>query len=286
MLAFKVALLCVTLELLNTLNAMKLNKNKSLVAATNGFISDFFEKKSSNVYIIKSRRSSTQTDILITQFMRSEKLSFQIEDSERVEKLRDRRRNSVILLIESFGMFEEINKCLTSERFDFDGFYLLVLVNGLMKETQAMLEVFWMKYISNVNVLFYNASTTQAGTIFPFNSGFCNDTSLKIIATFTNGAWNSTDLFPKKFKNLQRCPFKVATFEFAPSIIKKTFPNGSFHVVGGEMEMFEGLATSLNFKIDLEFMASPWSWGVVFPNGTSTGNLHVTQLIGIVSMIE
>jgi hypothetical protein len=102
----------------------------------------------------------------------------------------------------------------------------------------------------------------------------CNKTDPKEIAKYENGKFifKPEDFFPKKFKNFHKCPLGLTTFaSLAPSVLKRVFKNGSSELYGRDIETMKMLEHELNFYANITYLHDYGSWGVLYPNGTTTG---------------
>ncbi|XP_070495749.1 probable glutamate receptor [Chironomus tepperi] len=102
----------------------------------------------------------------------------------------------------------------------------------------------------------------------------CNKSDPLQIAEFENGKFISKPgtFFPKKFKKFHNCSLGLATFaSLAPSVLKRDFKNGSYELYGRDIETMKMLAQELNFYPNITFLPEYGSWGVLYPNGTTTG---------------
>ncbi|CAO1388058.1 unnamed protein product [Diamesa tonsa] len=168
------------------------------------------------------------------------------------------------------SFYGEIN----SERFDYGGFYLIVLTNGMIQEIQQIFTLLWSIFIYNVNILVEdNDGNISMITFMPFKENECGQTTPTIINSYEVqfSSWKSQTYFPRKINNLFKCPIKIAIFESQPFL---SMSKESGKIIGSDIELVNGLAEALNFRVDVNFMTEPGSWGTIHANGTSTGALR------------
>lgn len=107
----------------------------------------------------------------------------------------------------------------------------------------------------------------------------CHTLSYHKQATFT--ALNSTKsmtlsytkLYPEKLKNLQKCPLFIAASIIEPFVIRQTLPSGAIVFDGIEILIVEQISKLLNFTMVHKRSSIGTGHGLLFENGTATGNL-------------
>ena len=215
------------------------------------------------------------TKDLITKSIPLMKLSraVRVEDVENLQNMSNRRRTFSVIFIASFQSFLEILQKMTKERFNFEGYYLIVLTKGNIPEIQNIFQQLWLKFIFNVNILLEDESElVSLLTFMPFNGFICGDTTPIKTNQFDkiSGKWESIDFYPKKFKNLFKCPVRVGAFDTTPAVIKKPMKNGSFILDGYDIEILNEFSKIINFSIDMNFAVEAGSYGEIYENGSST----------------
>ena len=182
-----------------------------------------------------------------------------------------------ILLLDSIEAFRTTARNITSKRFNFRGYYLIIFEAATNAELSEMFQTFWDMYISNINVLTRESENSiTISTFVPFRKEVCNSTEPQKLTKFTNGSFTNKPehFFPDKFKNFHLCPIKVTTFEsLAPSVLKEDFANGSYRLYGRDVDVFQTLAEELNFKADVFYILKYGGWGILFPNGSATASM-------------
>lgn len=118
-----------------------------------------------------------------------------------------------------------------------------------------MLAMLWKIRVNNVIILFERDNNSIAvETFIPFNSHQCNDTRPVVINEFKDGRFvNYSNFFPNNMKNLQQCPIRVAiTNDAEPYIFIRT-SNESVSIYGGEIDLVNALAQSINSSIKFSY---------------------------------
>lgn len=163
---------------------------------------------------------------------------------------------------------------MSPEVFRFNGFYLIVLVEGEIAEVQNMFEVLWKLQILNVNVVHEDRTgKVLVKTYKPFSLNNCNDTTPIVINEYVDGKFvnDLENFFPQKLENLHNCQVRVAivnnTKPFA--FYQKTVER-SYELSGRDIDLIKALSKKLNFKIDFTYVGEI---GHFYENGTSIGVL-------------
>ena len=249
--------------------------------AISGIINSDLLKQSPTISVIygKSKYEDFTSKDLITKSIPLMKLSraVRVEDVKNLQNINNRRRIFSVIFIARFQSFVEIVQKMTKERFNFEGYYLIVLTKGNIPEIQNILQQLWMKFIFNVNILLEDESEfVSLLTFMPFNGYICGDTTPIKINQFDKGSgkWKFEEFYPKKFKNLFKCPVRVGAFDTTPAVIQKTMKNGSYSLDGYDIELLKEFSKIINFTIDMNFSTEPGSYGEIYENGSSTGTIN------------
>lgn len=262
-----------------------LQSTDGLLLAFDDIFTNFFVNKTSTIIIVTTDDSKHSNEI-VERIMMNSKICIQLENAYKLVK-NIHQRNYAIILIDSLNSFLKMH-------FNFkpEGFYLIVLIRGIIPELQQIFQLFWDKFILNVNILLEDGNTINLITFIPFNSRWCSDTTPKVINNFVMGKWLSQGYFPNKIKNLQNCVIKIQTFEYGPAVLRTLLSDGTHSVFGSDIDLVYSIANSLNFWVDLRFMEQPGSFGLLFTNGTSTGAMQkvisgeVDLIMGMYSLRE
>lgn len=266
-----------------------LQSKDELLLAIDEILNNFFVKRTSTIVIVNTVKDSKQLHEIVERIMLNSKIPILLESDKRLNlNINNNQRNFAIILVDSFKSFIKINLNFSSE-----GFYLVVLLKGSIPEMQQMFQIFWNKFIYNVNILVEDGGNKiNIITFIPFNSRLCGDTSPKVINNFVLGKWLSRVYFPNKINNLKHCAVKIQTFEYGPAVLRTLLSNGTYNVFGSDIDLIYAIASALNFQIDLRFMDEPGSFGLIFTNGTSTGAMQkvmsgqVDLIMGMYSLRE
>lgn len=281
----------------------KLNVKGSIVIEYNSYRdSDFIlsmdlifmhlnESKYSNVLVTNSVNSSNKIkseDTMDLFLLNSiSKLTLQFQISKNVK----RKINFMVNFVDNFVSFERLFKTLSSDTFDYAGYYLIVLVNGMIPEVQQLFQMLWDIFIYNVSLLVKDGNSINLLSFKPFNGAFCGDTDPLEINKFILKKWTTNEFFPNKLKKLYNCPVKVGAFEYEPACHRELQNDGRYTYSGSDMELLYGIADALNFTLSIQFMKKAGNWGAVFENGSGTGasekvlNGEVDMVVGLYFLI-
>ena len=265
----------------NLFNQFNKSNNFDMSDAISGVINSDLLKRSSTVSLmwVRANYEGFDTKDLITKSIPLLKLSraVRVEDVKNLQNMSNRRRIFSVIFIARFQSFLQIVEKMTKERFNFEGYYLIVLTKGYIPEIQNIFQQLWMKFIFNVNILLDEKSEfISLLTFMPFNGYNCGDTTPIKTNQFDKGSgkWEFEEFYPKKFKNLFKCPVRVGAFDTTPAVIKKTMKNGSYSLDGYDIELLKEFSKIINFTIDMNFSAEPGSYGEIYENGSSTGTIN------------
>jgi hypothetical protein len=183
------------------------------------------------------------------------------------------KQNS-IFVVKNFNNFNEIYLKINPKSFKFSGLFLIVLVDGEIKEIEEIFMLLWKKQILNVIIMHEDEhGEILVKTFFPFNPKSCNDTKAVTINRFRNGNFENglENFFPEKLKNLHHCKIGCSVvLDAKPSILSEKKTDGSLEIGGRDGNLAKGLANALNFS--LNFKASQ-EFGFYYDNGSAKGAL-------------
>ena len=238
-----------------------------LTKALQSVVDNFFISSTSTFSLIVCSVTKLKTEEFMVHV---ENTTIFMEDCDKISL--HNKRVYLITLITNYENFQSFYGEINSERFDYGGFYLIVLTNGMIQEIQQIFTLLWSIFIYNVNILVEdNDGNISMITFMPFKENECGQTTPTIINSYEVqfSSWKSQTYFPRKINNLFKCPIKIAIFETPPFVSKS-----AGKISGSDIELVNGLAEALNFKVDSNFMTEPGSWGTIYDNGTSTGALR------------
>lgn len=134
-------------------------------------------------------------------------------------------------------------------------FVVIVVAPSLDPYTTSkrILEICWTRKIVNVIVLPATEAEHQQHifTFHPFTPFHCERVVPILLAIYTRRSGfipATVDLFPDKYDNWHRCPLRIATYMYPPSIILRTAENETdIKAFGIDGDLMHSLAKSLNF---------------------------------------
>lgn len=245
----------------------------------NQFLSNAFANISiQEVFILKATK--LQNVQLYNNFIQEIISSFdgrtliQIEDVDNVKDLKNRKRNFVIILVDTFGSFQKAFEKITPNKFQFNGFFMIVSLSELPRVAiQRTFALFWKIMIFNVGLIVNDPSDSgilSLLTFMPFKGGACDNVKIIKINEFDKNKrkWINEIFFPDKFKNLRNCQIRVGTYVSSPGLMLRKVKNVTT-MYGFEGDMFNEIARRLNFKLNITEVDN--TNGFLYENGTATG---------------
>lgn len=140
----------------------------------------------------------------------------------------------------------------------------------------------WKHYLVDVIIFSYvNDEVVDIYTYFPYSENNCaNHIDYAIINSCINGSLEKNDtLFPRKIPimDFRQCPLIIRGLVYTPYTLQpekeiKDYNNVTFDE-GVEIRMIETIAKAVNFKIRYTLSRVVAEWGLVYPNGSTTGNM-------------
>lgn len=219
--------------------------------------------------------------------------SVQIESFDEALKAHS-QRFFVIVFVRNVQRFVKFSKDMNQEAFRFNGFLVIVLEDRLRVEMEYIFELFWKKFIFNVNVLVEAQSSSKVSlfTFLPFNEKSCADVTRIKINEFDNESmsWETEDFFPRKFSNLQKCLIKTGSFVVVPAVMNCSSSSHEKYC-GNAIDFMNGFASALNFTNELT-VYSDSVIGHFYKNKTANGLMNrpytgeVDVIIGVLSLQE
>lgn len=252
----------------------KISFHINLINAAEWVINTSFISKTSTINFIFALNNETKHE----QFTLINDLILRCHDNgvvlfvENVESIQPRHRLFNVVFVDDFKSFLRFFRKVSAETFVIDGFYLMIFVHGLVPvQLSEITKLLWSIFLFNIDFLAAESDVNEdvnLWTFIPFTScendtchdRKCGDTTAKVINTFINGSFTSTDNhendlnFPEKISNLHRCPVKIVTFNAPPMMMIKYPIEGNrkiFRLLGVDGEMIELMSRQLNFTIDL-----------------------------------
>lgn len=154
--------------------------------------------------------------------------------------------------------------------YNYEGYYLIVLNRYELSDFQTIFQQLFRSYIINANIIVRSKEEVLLYTFFPFEENSCSRIDPILWNTFRNGSFISDNMFyPKKLKNMNKCPVAIATFDKPPfTIVTKNKNNYSVDGIEGKLINF--LSERLNFTQNVLVPKDKYR-GLIYDNGTSTG---------------
>lgn len=251
----------------------------ALSRAVQSIASMYFFEKFSNVRIMSSfdEEKRTETYDFVSKMIEhfDSYLKVTIEEPKVVKYSEKKRGSPLIIVVQSVESFERIEKTLEYDNVRFRKYYLLILVNGLFAEMERVSKAFWDNWIYNVNVLVLEVDgNVGMYTFYPFANEHCgNDSTLYFINKYhpNNFSWSSEVFFDDKFKNLNKCKFKVAALDTStPSVIVSSSENGTKKFSGLEVDIVNKVAEEFNLTAVFDGNDAV---GNIFPNGSTVAGV-------------
>lgn len=85
----------------------------------------------------------------------------------------------------------------------------------------------------------------------------------------------NAEIFPKKMKSFFNCPLYVAPTLIEPLVLLQNTSDDGNQYVGIDIEILKQISKTLNFAIKYKTSNDGTGHGVIFQNGTATGNLDL-----------
>lgn len=230
--------------------------------------------ESENFNCFKIFSQNTKNDNLgdLIKFLNSK--TSQIINAEVVSRVSVCENSIIILHAEkNLNKFDD-----TIENFSRPGKVLALLLDG-QHEISQLSEIFQrfldLAYIDVNVVTTANESSIVMVSFIPFQAGSCRNVQPIIVNSFNKSSnkWSHSEMFPKKLANFQNCPLKISTLEYPPAVMKK-LEKGKSKLFGSDIEVINGLAAAMNFRVNFSYVADPYNFGTILENGSGTGAIH------------
>lgn len=204
---------------------------------------------------------------------------YRLDNHTHIQNIKTRLKIYNVILLDSYKTFELLFVNITPEKFNFQGYYLFVLINGWMTEIDKIFQAMWSKSIINVNVIFEEKTNIKLNTFLPFKRMACGDTNSVNHGYFSRGNFSMKveSIFPDKLRNMFKCEIRLVTFNRCPAACVKV-KGGTPTVTGFDIAIIETIQDAMNFKLKTTILLGSEQWGNVYPNGTKTGAInHITS---------
>lgn len=177
--------------------------------------------------------------------------SIRVGDLDNIHDFKEKRFYNV-MLISDYKSFEKLNRGIQSERFDFQGFFLVVMVQKYENQYRDMDMIFrsmWQNFIINVNILIrVHDEELEMFSYLPFSPFYCSKAFPVRTNRFINSSFvRSRSYYDDKLKNLHKCPLKVVAFSIPPLMfVGPEGEDGKFQLSGIDGELLKGKLSSSN----------------------------------------
>lgn len=251
--------------------------HNDFIDSANEVITSVLSSRFSEINFVKPSQSSDEANDIITGVLLHNPIAYscRIEEFTRIQATVGTKRKTNFILLDHIDSFWIFYANVHPETYLFSGFYLFALLHGKIDGIEVIFKSFWKKGISNVSVMFIEEGIVRFVTFLPFGGSKCNSTDPVVVNTYEKGRFEKPleDIFPEKFRNLQRCPLTIATYEDELSVIKVEKSDGSFELSGFDMKLLDELSRLLNFQKVFKIIEERLPFGIILPNGTWTGAL-------------
>lgn len=263
----------------SSVNSMSINQSLLLSEGILTFLSKFNLAKLKTIHFVKDRNDFSDDVVNDILRVKTFEFAFQIENYEKAWASKAHKHIFSVFLFHDSEIIGKFFSGISHESFFFNGYFLVVLNDFTTFKMKNLFDLFWKKFIFNVDVLVKsgNSQNLSIFTFMPFKSDLCGDTTPMKINEFDgkNIVWATDVYFPKKFRNLQKCPIKIGSIGNFFSVMFKTAVNQTKYFYGFEVDLLKELASTLNFKPD--FKIFPYEVGLISKNKTSTGMIKRVQ---------
>lgn len=219
----------------------------------------------------KSRVGDFKNELLLSLFIRSNVV---LSHEHPAFSPQNKQKRGAILVVESYEEIFKIIQMISAKAYHTNGFFIVVSVNGIIRNIKEIFSILWQKKFYNVVAVYETeAHEILLETFFPFTTGNCNNTKPFIINEYSNGEFTNgkEKIYPDKMKNLFNCTIRVATSKDAPpTIFLRKLEGELFELSGGDIDIIRALSESLKFNINFTYFDKE---GEFYANGTATGPL-------------
>lgn len=183
-----------------------------------------------------------------------------------------RQKKDVIVILDSYQSLEDASRKMTVENYNYHGYFLIILTQNSTIELNSIFNLLWRRFIYNVNILVQLNGSVDMFTFYPFGKNLeCHNSMSKKVNSFTRGTWKTKIFYQAKLRNFHQCQLKANCYEYGPSAQRVFSSNGSFEIIGSDVEILRGLADSLNIDLKIEILSDIGAWGQVWENGSAIG---------------
>lgn len=278
--------ICVVVTAVNLVNAYNFAETVYSTALTKSVVEiilNYFKNATNVIYLLRSSNIQiensqlAQLDIINEiLYNTNSKITIELDSIDSMHKIKRYPSFHNLFFVDSFESFYKIFLKMTDTRFDFTGYYLVILTYDSRQQYRIIrniLQHFWQLHIVNVNVIMNTLGNNWEAIMYtyePYTKYHCGKVFPVILSYFRHNSFlKNTDYFPRKMTNFHKCKLYVAAFHCPPFLTYQKLENGTYMVDGIEGTLLRVLAQRLNFAFDL--IVPEAKWGMVNDNGTATG---------------
>ncbi|XP_070500698.1 ionotropic receptor 21a-like [Chironomus tepperi] len=282
-LLFHILLFCLKIQvtIAQRINFVIPTYGNALTAAVTDIIGNFYVKDTNTVNIYQEAQNEIEMtrhyDMIneVLYHMVGMDISVRIEDKALLKAVRKKRVHNIVF-IDTYESFLNFFEDLSTNIFEYQGFYLIVLTTYTYEQYSIMTNIFkflWTEYIVDVNIIWNTAQNNNEAfmyTYFPFTNFYCGKSYPVQLNQYSFGRWlnNQSTKFPNKMSNLHTCPLTAAVIQTGPfmRVINKT--DGTIQLDGIEGTVLSVVSELMNFTLKVITTSEQ---GGFFKNGTATG---------------
>lgn len=251
--------------------------NVELVNAVSFIIHNVFFKRFSTINVITAVENPS--DARITDFKdlllnENQGLTiYRLDNNSHIQNIRNRPKFYNIILVDKFENFEILYDKIQPDKFNFRGFYLIVLTEKVLPEISFIFQAMLKKSIINVNLIYDEGNIIKMVTFNIFSATSCSQLTIEKPIIFHNGTFATEidEIYPDKVRNLQKCDVRIVTFHRCPAVCVSKNSRGKLIAKGFDIGIIELIAEKLNFKVKKEILRGDEQWGTIFEDGSTTG---------------
>lgn len=248
-------------------NLEEASSHQALADAVNTVVNQI--KTTSNVFFpADNHRLKNFMNLILSTRRQPSEAVFKLDTSQ-TRKIFD-KKSFFLFLVENSRQIEFIFE--NRESYGSNSYFLMLSLDDDSKDRQETFRKFNKLKLYNVNFMYQSKNDSVViETFMPFNSRACNDATSVKINEFKSGKLESDEIFPKKLKNLHKCPVRVAiSNDIPPFIVPRKNNNGTLYFHGQDITRLKALEHNINFTLNYTYIGSE---GIFFENGTCNGTL-------------
>lgn len=146
-------------------------------------------------------------------------------------------------------------------------------------------QILWSNRLVNSHVLIQDEiDFWSLYTFMPYQKDCFNLSHIKMISFSTHSNFDddmtihTEDLYPEKLKNFNKCSIYIAASIVNPFLFPRNKSDENHIYKGIDIDIITQIAKSLNFSIEYKYSFDGTGHGIIFPNGSVTGNLGLVRI--------